>query len=83
MYKCLNCLTLEYLSDKLTKVSNIHNHSSNHDDMATVKPKNNQQMRTFKYISAKSWNNIDPVIRDKSSLIDFKNSYLKEYFNQP
>ncbi len=50
--------------------------------MATVEPKNNQQMRTFKYIGAKSWNNTDPVIRDKFSLIDFKSSYLKGYFNQ-
>ncbi len=46
MYKCINCLTPEYMSDKLTTVSNIHNHntrSSSHNDMATVKPKNNQQ----------------------------------------
>ncbi len=51
--------------------------------MATVKPKNNQQMRTFKYIGATSWNNTDPVIRDKSSFISFNSSYHKEYFNQP
>ncbi len=50
--------------------------------MPTAKPKNNQQMRTFKYIDAKSGNNTDPVIRDKSSFIAFKSSCLKEYFNQ-
>ncbi len=86
MYKCINCLTPEYLSDKLTTVSNIHSHntcSSSRNDMATVKPTNNQQMRTFKYIGAKSWNNTDPLIRDKYGLIAFKSSYLKEYFNQP
>ncbi len=45
MYKCINYLTPEYLSDKVTTVSNIHNQntcSSNHNDMATAKPKNNQ-----------------------------------------
>ncbi len=38
------------LSDKLTTVSNIYNHNthSSHNNMATVEPKNNQQMRTFK-----------------------------------
>ncbi len=85
MYKCINCLTPGYQSDKLTTVSNIHNHntcSSIRNDMATVKPKNNQQMGTFKYIGAKSWNKTDPVIRAKSSLIAFKSSYLQEYFNQ-
>ncbi len=50
--------------------------------MATDKPKNNYQMRTFKYIGDKSWNNTHPVIRDKSSLF-FKSSYFKEYVNQP
>ncbi len=63
MYKYTNCLTPEYLSDKLTTVSNIYNHntrSSSYNDIATVKPKNNQQMRTFKYIGAKYWNNTDP-----------------------
>ncbi len=72
MYKCINCLTPGYVSDKLTTVSNIHNHntcSSSRNDMPTVKPKNNPQMTTFKYIGAKSWNNTDPVIRDKSSHI--------------
>ncbi len=57
MYKCINCLTPKYLSDKLTTVSNIHNHSTHSSSrkvMATVKPKNNQQMRTFKYIGARS-----------------------------
>ncbi len=42
MYKCINCLTPEYLSDKLTTLSNILNHnthSSSHNDMATVKAK--------------------------------------------
>ncbi len=81
MYKCINCLSPEYLSGELTTVNNIHNHNTR--SIATVKPKNNQQMGTFKYIGAKSWNNTDPVIRDKSSLIAFKSSYLKEYFNQP
>ncbi len=50
MYKCINRLTPEYLSDKLTSGGNIHNHntrSSRRNDMATVKPKNNQQMTTF------------------------------------
>ncbi len=86
MYKCINYLTPEYLSDKVTTVSNTHNQntcSSNHNDMATAKPKNNQQMRTFKYIGAKSWNNTDPVKRDKSSFIAFKSYYLSDYFNQP
>ncbi len=86
LYKYINYLTPEYLSDKLTKVGNIHNHntrSSSRNDMATVKPMNNQQMRTVKYIGAKAWNNTDPLIRDQSSLIAFKSSYLKKYFNQP
>ncbi len=51
--------------------------------MATVKPKNNQQMRTVKYIGAKSWNNTYAVITGQSSFIDFKSSYLNEYFNKP
>ncbi len=37
--------------------------------MATGKPKNNLQMRIFKYIGAKYWNNTDPVRRDTSSLV--------------
>ncbi len=85
MYKCINCPTPEYLSDILTTVSNIHNHnsrSSSHNYMTTVKPKNDQQMRTFKCNGANFWNNTDPIIRDKSSHIAFKSSYLKEYFNQ-
>ncbi len=43
----------------------------------------NRQIRRFKYIGTKSLNNIDPVIKDKFSLIAFKSSHLKEYFNQP
>ena len=85
MYKTKNGLTPEYLSDKLTTISDIHSHntrSSKRNDMATVKPKNNQQMRTFQYIGAKSWNDTDPTIREKSSLNAFKSAYLKEYFSQ-
>ncbi len=50
MYNCKNGLTLDYMSGKLTTVSNIHSYSSHSrgcHDMATVKPNNNQQKRTF------------------------------------
>ncbi len=57
-------------------------HSSKRIDMATVKPMNNQQMRTFQYIGAKSWINTDPVIREKHCLKDFNGFYLKDYFSQ-
>ena len=85
MYKCNNGLTPKYLSDKLTPVSETHNHntrSSKRNDMATVKPHNNQQMRTFQYIGAKLWNDTDPAIREKTSLNAFKGAYLKNYFSQ-
>ncbi len=50
MYKCINCLTPQYQSDILTTVSNMHNHNtyrSSRNDMATVKPKNNDNDKVF------------------------------------
>ncbi len=42
---------------------------------------NNQLKRTFKYSGAVNWNDLNPVIRNATSLIISKSAYLKSHFS--
>ncbi len=71
VYKCSN------VSDK----HEHHTRAQTRQHLTLVKPKNNQLKRSFKYSGALNCNNLNPVIRNATSLNIFKSAYLKSHFN--
>ncbi len=84
VYKCRNWLVRQYLTETFSNVSDKHEHhtrAQTRQYLTLVKPKNNQLKRSFKYSCALNWNNLNPVIRNATSLNIFKSAYLKSHFN--
>ncbi len=84
VYKCRNGLVPQYLAETFSNVSDKHEHhtgAQTRKNLTLVKPKNNQLKRSFKYREALNWNNLNPVIRNATSLNIFKSAYLKSHFN--
>ncbi len=83
-YKCRNGLVPQYHAETFSNVSDKHEHhtrAQTSQNLTLVKPKNNQLKRSFKYSDALNWNNLNPVIRNATSLYIFKSAYLKSHFN--
>ncbi len=83
-YKCRNGLVPQYLAETFSNVRDKHEHHTRAQtlqNLTLVKPKNNQLKRYFKYSGALKWNNLNPVIRNATSLNIFKSAYLKSHFN--
>ncbi len=77
-YKCRNGLVPQYLAETFSNVSGKHEHHTRaqiRQNLTLVKPKNDQLRRSFKYSGALNWNNLNPVIRNTTSLNIFKSSY--------
>ncbi len=77
-------VSLGYIAETFSNVSDKHEHhtrAQTHQNLTLVKPKNNQQKRSFKYSGALNWNNLNPVIRKSKNLNRFKSAYLKSHFN--
>ncbi len=66
VYKCRNGFVPQYLAETFSNVSDKHEH---------------QLKRSFKYSGALNWNNLNPIIRNATSLNIFKSAYLKSHFN--
>ncbi len=72
----------QYLAETFSNVSDKHEHharAQTRQHLTLVKPKNNQLKRSFKYSSALNWNNLNPVIRNATSLNIFKSAYLVSF----
>ncbi len=68
---------LQYLAETFSNVSEKNEHhtrAQTHQNLTLVKPKNNQLKRSFKYSGASNWNNLNPVIRNATSLNIFKSA---------
>ncbi len=79
-----NGLVPQYLAETFSDVSDKHEHhtrAQTRQNLTLVKPKNNQLKRYFKYNGALNWNNLNPVIRNATSLNIFKYAYVKSHFN--
>ncbi len=66
VYKCRNGLV-----ETFSNVSAKHEHhtkAQTRQNLTLVKPKNNQLKQSFKYSGALNWNNLNPVIRNATSL---------------
>ncbi len=77
VYKCRNGLVTQYLAETFSNVTDKHEYhtrAQTHQNLTIVKPKNNQLKRSFKYSSALNWNNLNPVIRNATSLYIFKSA---------
>ncbi len=84
VYKCRNGLVPQYLAETFSNVNDKHEHhtrAQTRQNLTLVKPKNDQLKRSFKYSGALNWNNLNPVIRNATSLNIFKSAYLKSHFN--
>ncbi len=84
VYKCRNGLVPQHLAETFSNVSDKHEHhtrAQTHQNLTLVKLNNNQQKQSFKYSGALNWNNLNPVIRNATSLTIFKSAYLKSHFN--
>ncbi len=65
-YKWRKGLVPQYLTETFSNVTDKHEH---------------QLKRSFKYSGALNWNNLNPIIRNATSLNIFKSAYLKSHFN--
>ena len=84
VFKCRNELVPQYLAETFSNVSDKHEHhtrTQTHQSLNLVKPKNNQLKRSFQYSGALNWNDLNPVIRNATSLNIFKSAYLKSHFS--
>ncbi len=84
IYKCRKGLVPQYLAETFSNVNDKHEHhtrAQTRQNLTLVKPKNNQLKRSFKYCGALNWNNLNPVIRNATSLNIFKSADLKSHFN--
>ncbi len=84
VYKCRNGLVPQYIAGIFINVSDKHEHhtrTQTRQNLTLVKPKNNQLKLSFKSSGALNWNNLNPVIRNATSLNIFKSAYLKSHFN--
>ncbi len=84
VYKCRNGLVPQYLAETFGNVSDKHEHhtrAQTRQNLTQVKPNNNQLKRFFNYRGALNWNNLNPLLRNATSLNIFKSAYLKSDFN--
>ncbi len=84
LYKCRNALVPQYLAETFSNVSDKpehHTRAQTRETLTLVKAKNNQLKRFFKYSSALNWNNLNPIIKNATSLNIFKSTNLKSHFN--
>ncbi len=81
VYKCRNGLVRRYLVDIFSNVSDKHEFYTRTQTCQTLnrlKPKSNQLKRSFKY-SVLNWNNLNPVIRNATSLNIFKSAFIRSH----
>ncbi len=79
IYKCRNWLVPQYLAETFSNFIDKHEHHTRAQtpkNLTLVKPKNNQLKWSFKYSGALNWNNLNPVIRNATSLNIFKSAYI-------
>ena len=81
VYKAINDLAPEYISDIFTKVSGLHTRnlrSADNDFLRAPSSKTSFYENSFTVSAAKQWNELPRDIRNSSSLNSFKNA-LKTY----
>jgi hypothetical protein len=72
-YKCVNNLALDYICNKLTKRSSIHDRRTRtYDSLQIPLFKTAAGQRSFTYRAVHIWNNLDKNLKDCSSLKTFK-----------
>lgn len=85
VYKCLNNLTPTYLTDTFIQRNDSHRFQlRNHDvNLSLPKPKTDYMKRSFQYVGAKLWNNLDRDSRNASTLKSFKSKLVRSYMDSP
>ena len=81
MFKCLNNLAPEYLSNSLKYTHELHPHNTRHASNLNLnipKPKTSTFMNSFSYQGPLIWNTLPTNIRDSNNIQTFK-THLKEY----
>ena len=81
MFKCLNNLAPEYLSNLLKYTHELHPHNTRHAsnwNLNIPKPKTSTFMNSFSYQGPLIWNTLPTNIRDSNNIQTFK-THLKEY----
>jgi hypothetical protein len=82
-YKCVNGLVPLYLSEKLTKRSNIHSrYTRNHDSLNIPMFRTATGQRTFQYRAASIWNNLNNQLKSHTSLKKFKVELKEQLLSQ-
>lgn len=79
MFKCLNKISDQGMSELFEFNRNIHRHNTraaaNHDLFVS-----HQNVRSFSHLGATTWNSIPVHIRNSKTLTSFKNLYLNNFF---
>ena len=89
MYKALNGLTPSYITDRFTKVSDRHSRdtrSASAGHLALPLSLNRRDTESFKFSftfnGVNTWNSINPIIRNSTTVQSFKTQYKETYFNK-
>ncbi len=83
VYNSVNGLGPKYMTDLFNLVSSVHTRSTrNTSEHKLYVPKPNLEFykKSFRYIGAKEWNQIDCDIRSAKKVEHFKSQYKQKYF---
>ena len=81
MFKVLNNLAPEYLTDLFCRTNQVHDYNLRNSDLNLVlpKPKINFLRKSFSYSGAVLWNSLPRNVRLAQSLFGFKRSMMQSY----
>ncbi len=81
VFKCLNNLVPEYLSEHFTRNCNIHSYNTRRkNDLHAIKPNLSLGKRSFKYSGSLLYNTLPSEIKNAVSLPNFKNLIQRHSF---
>ena len=83
MYRCLNGLVPEYLSDCFTNQRDVFTYNFRRDHQNVVVPRPNKEIfkKSLTYSGAKLWNELPNILKGQQDLHSFKVEYKKHFYN--